>query len=223
MKQEIDQKEIAGRINAVIDYYQISDSMFAKKVGIDTGNFNKKVKGKQNWTIFDINKICEKTEVSRMWLLQGEGEMIRTDDNGGDDIKMVGLPSDFDNVTRPRLPVTATAGHLTEYIDGVMMYHCEQMPVIKRFPDYDFTMFIRGNSMEPKYEGGDEIALKKATIIEWGKDYILDTDDGPIFKKIYEDGDNIRCVSYNYDEYPDFLVPKSSVHGYFRFIGLIRV
>lgn len=63
MKQKINQKEIAGRINAVIDYYQISDSMFAKKVGIDTGNFYKKVKGKQNWTIFDINKICENTEV----------------------------------------------------------------------------------------------------------------------------------------------------------------
>lgn len=125
--------------------------------------------------------------------------------------------------TKPRLPVSAAAGRLSIYVDGVMRHQCDEMPIIRSLPDYDFTMFIKGNSMEPKYESGDEIALRKATIIEWGKDYVLDTDDGPIFKKIYEDGDNIRCVSYNHDEYPDFLVPKESIYGFYRFVGLVRV
>ncbi len=125
--------------------------------------------------------------------------------------------------TKPRLPVTASAGRLSAYVDGIRRYECEDMPVIRSLPDYDFTMYIKGNSMTPKYESGDEIALKKATIIEWGNDYVLDTEDGPVFKKIYEDGENIRCVSYNYNEYPDFLVPKSSIYGFYRFVGLIRV
>ena len=126
--------------------------------------------------------------------------------------------------TRPRLPVSAAAGSLAEYSQGVLREQCEQMPIIRNFPDYDYTMFIKGNSMEPKYESGDEIAIKKADyIIEWGKDYVLDTQDGVIFKKIYEDGENIRCVSYNHEEYPDFLVPKSIIYGYYKFVGLVRV
>jgi phage repressor protein C with HTH and peptisase S24 domain len=126
--------------------------------------------------------------------------------------------------TKPRLPVSAAAGSLAEYSQGVLREQCEQMPIIRNFPDYDYTMFIKGNSMEPKYESGDEIAIKKAEyIIEWGKDYVLDTQDGVIFKKIYEDGENIRCVSYNHEEYPDFLVPKSIIYGYYKFVGLVRV
>ena len=126
--------------------------------------------------------------------------------------------------TKPRLPVSAAAGSLSEYSQGVMLEQCEQMPIIRNFPDYDYTMYIKGNSMEPKYESGDEIAIKKAEyVIEWGKDYVLDTQDGVIFKKIYEEGENIRCVSYNHDEYPDFLVPKSIIFGYYKFVGLVRV
>ena len=128
------------------------------------------------------------------------------------------------SITKPRLPVYAAAGRLSVYVDGVMRSECEEMPIIRSMPNYDFTMFIKGNSMEPKYESGDEIALKEVTsIIEWGKDYVLDTEDGPVFKKIYDDGENIRCVSYNREEYPDFFVPKSAVYGYYRFVGLIRV
>ncbi len=127
--------------------------------------------------------------------------------------------------TRPRIPIYASAGSLTIYADGITHPECEEMPLIRNIPDYDFTMIIKGNSMEPKYESGDEIALRKVTnIIEWGKDYVLDTTDGAIFKKIYEqDEENIRCVSYNNQEYPDFIVPKASVFGYYRLVGLIRV
>lgn len=126
--------------------------------------------------------------------------------------------------TKPRLPVSAAAGSLSQYSEGVMLEQCEQMPVIRNFPDYDYTMFIKGNSMEPKYESGDEVAIKKAEfVIEWGKDYVLDTADGVLFKKIYEEGENIRCVSYNHDEYPDFLVPKKIIYGYYKLVGLVRV
>lgn len=221
MKQKIHQKGVSERMRELITHFKFSDSMFAKKVGIDPGNFSRKIKGTQPWTVFDFDKICNSTNVSREWLADGEGDMMKQETEFKP--TMAQLPSDLDDITKPRLPVTANAGHLTEFIEGVKSYQCERMPIIRRFPDYDFTMFIRGNSMEPKYEGGDEIALKKATIIEWGKDYVIDTEDGPIFKKIYDAEENIRCVSYNKEEYPDFLVPKSSIYGYYKFVGLVRI
>ena len=166
------------------------------------------------WQMDDFKeKIIEARREDTMKILQNAKP--RRDLNTEDVVK---LP------TKPRLPVSAAAGSLSLYSQGVMLEQCEQMPVIRNFPDYDYTMFIKGNSMEPKYESGDEIAIKKAEfVIEWGKDYVLDTKDGVIFKKIYDEGESIRCVSYNHDEYPDFLVPKDIIVGYYKFVGLVRV
>lgn len=126
--------------------------------------------------------------------------------------------------TKPRLPVTAAAGHLSDYLEGVRADECEYLPVMRSLPDYDFTMLIKGNSMEPKFEGGDEIACKKVTsIIEPGKTYVLATRDGAVVKRLYPENNGVRCVSYNHEEYPDFFVNGEDVLEVYRVVGLIRV
>lgn len=125
--------------------------------------------------------------------------------------------------TKPRIPATAAAGALSTYVEGVREWNCERLPVISRFPDYDFTIIIRGNSMSPKFESGDEIAVKKVDNIEWGSEYILDTEEGAVFKRVYDAKQNYRLVSYNSDEYPDYLVPKSSVYAVFKYVGMVRI
>lgn len=125
--------------------------------------------------------------------------------------------------TRPRIPTEVAAGRTGGFSDSVTLSQCQRMPVIQRFPPYDYTIIVKGNSMEPKFEGGDEIAIKKVTsFIEWGKTYVLDTDDGAVVKRIFDDGDCFRCVSYN-SEYPDFLIHKTTVYGVYKVVGLIRV
>lgn len=128
------------------------------------------------------------------------------------------------NASKPRIPTMAMAGFLSDYVEGVRKEDCEFLPIIQRFPSYDFTMFVKGNSMEPKYEGGDEIACKRVyDVIEWGKTYVLDTTDGAVMKRIYDAGDKIRCVSYNNQEYPDFFIEKENVRGFYKVVGLIRI
>lgn len=127
--------------------------------------------------------------------------------------------------TRPRIPFTATAGSLTSAVEGITADQCEQIPRINMFPDYDFTIIIKGNSMEPKYEGGDEVACKRidsTSFIQWGKVHVLDTAQGILIKRTYEDGDKIRCVSYN-PEYPDFSIDKSEIYSMSLVVGLIRL
>lgn len=125
---------------------------------------------------------------------------------------------------RPRIPTMAMAGFLSDYVEGVRKEDCEFLPIIQRFPSYDFTMFVKGNSMEPKYEGGDEIACKRVyDVIEWGKTYVLDTTDGAVMKRVYDAGDKIRCVSYNSEEYPEFFIEKENVRGFYKVVGLIRI
>nr|WP_236707611.1 S24 family peptidase [Bacteroides cellulosilyticus] len=55
-----------------------------------------------------------------------------------------------------------------------------------------------------------------------GKVHVLDTAQGILIKRTYEDGDKIRCVSYN-PEYPDFSIDKSEIYSMSLVVGLIRL
>ena len=133
------------------------------------------------------------------------------------------MPDTDAHETRPRIPNYVTAGSLAGFLDGVSESDCERIPVVKALPPYDFTMIIKGDSMEPKYEGGDEIAIREVnSFIEWGKTYVLATRDGMVIKRLYDAGDSLRCVSFNPD-YPDFDVAKSEVVKIFKVVGLIRI
>ena len=127
--------------------------------------------------------------------------------------------------TKPRIPYDAAAGTLTDAVEGVTAYQCEQLPVISAFPLYDFTIRVTGKSMEPEFYAGDEVACKRVngkSFLQWGRVHVLDTTQGVVIKRIYDDGDCIRCKSYN-PEFPDFSIPKSEIRSYNLVVGSLRL
>ncbi len=127
--------------------------------------------------------------------------------------------------TLPRIPYDASAGSLTSAVDGVTEVQCERAPVVAVFPKYDFTIRVTGRSMEPMYFSGDEVAclrINESRFLQWGRVHVLDTTQGVVIKKIYENGDAIRCVSFN-PEYPDFNVPKEDIFSYNLVVGALRL
>lgn len=160
-------------------------------------------------------------EVNANYILTGSGSMFLDNNekaiepNGeGDSIK-----------TLPRIPYDAAAGSLTDAVEGVTEYQCERIPVVAAFPKYDFTIRVSGRSMEPYYFSGDEVAclrINEARFIQWGRVHVLDTTQGVIVKRIYDNGDSIRCVSYN-PEYADFNVPKEDIFSYNLVVGALRL
>ena len=154
---------------------------------------------------------------NKEWMRTGEGQMLVNQDTNT--FSVAPLP------TRPRVPYTVAAGKLTEALEGITEEQCERIPVINALPEYDFTIIVKGDSMEPKFEGGDEIACKRiddTSFIQWGKVHVLDTAQGLILKRIYEDGDKIKCVSYNKD-YPDFSIDKREIYSMNLVVGLVRI
>lgn len=164
----------------------------------------------------DVIKLILSTfpDVSAEWLLRGENAKAIEQNCEGDSIK-----------TLPRIPYNAAAGSLTDAVEGVTEYQCERLPVVAAFPKYDFTMRVSGRSMEPYYYAGDEVAclrINEARFLQWGRVHVLDTTQGIVIKRIYENGDCIRCASFN-PEYPDFNVPKADIRSYNLVVGALRL
>lgn len=79
--------------------------------------------------------------------------------------------------------------------------------------------------MEPYINRGDEVAclrINEASFIQWGRVHVLDTSQGVVIKKIFEEKDGIRCVSYN-ESYPDFIIPKKEIFSFNLVVGLLRL
>lgn len=155
-------------------------------------------------------------DLNTSWLLTGEGEMLKSSCD---------VVSQKSSNTRPRIPYDAAAGTLTETVEGVAEYQCEQVPIIGVFPRYDFTIRIVGRSMEPEYFAGDEVAclrVNEKRFLQWGRVHVLDTTQGVVIKRIYDNGDCIVCKSFN-PEFPDFSIPKEDIRSYNLIVGSIRL
>lgn len=127
--------------------------------------------------------------------------------------------------TRPRIPYDAAAGSLSVALDGITIENCEQIPVIKAFAKYDFTIIAKGDSMLPEFHSGDELAclyIKPVKFVQWGRFHVLDTSQGVIVKRIFDDDEYILCKSENNDLYKDFRIHKSEVFNLALVIGLLR-
>ena len=220
-------KERRDRIDRLIETEGLSQRSFAEKIGYSYSSLNKIMIGVRKVPNALPSKIVEAFKDVRLeWLLYGEGEMYAKDQYLAEtqalQKHMELLP------TKPRLPKFMADAHLEEYYQGKKRVLCQERPVIAQFSEYDFSLILKNNRMSPKYERGDELFFRKARFPEWGNDFLLDTDDGAKFKRIYQavnkDGkDCIRCVSYNKEEYPDFLIPEEYVHGFYRCVGVLRI
>lgn len=193
-------------VNTLIKALGLSQKQFADKLGVGVNAItNWKARGIKSSSFGKI--LAAFPNVSLAWLESGEGDVL--------------VSSDDD--TRPHIPTLAAAGCLLGFSEAIKSGDCEMKPVVHILPKYDYTISIKGDSMEPKFESGDVVAIRKVNdFIEWGKTYVLDTEDGAVIKRLYDEKDSYRCVSYN-EEYPDFLINKASVFGIYKVVGMIRI
>lgn len=125
------------------------------------------------------------------------------------------------SMQKPRILNYAMAGRLSEELAEAK----EPAPANPLMPDYDCTIIIRGDSMEPTYKSGDEIALRDVTktgFIQWGVPHVMDTTQGIVLKRLYDDPKGIKCVSDN-KMYEPFVVPKSEVYHIYKIVGFVRI
>lgn len=159
-----------------------------------------------------IKKISLKfPELNTGWLLTGEGEMLFTSDDNAQNVP------DSRIKLIPLLPFSAAAGYMMEN-NGWDPFRGEAISV-KDFTDRgaDCAIRVDGDSMVPRYNNGDMIAikiLKDPSFFQWGRVYVLSTTQGCVVKKLFpdpNDSEKILCHSENTINYPDYSIPKAEV------------
>lgn len=145
--------------------------------------------------------------VNEQWLLTGEGEMAKPEAD-----------------LRPHIGTKARAGFMDNLSEGD--YGRDLRPTIPFFKDYDFTIEVVGDSMEPNYQEGDILACRKVNDRfnpPIGKVCVLDTREGAVVKVIKETTeDGVMCHSFN-NSYPDYEIPAGNINQTALVVGSIRI
>lgn len=172
-------------------------------------------------------------DLNRDWLLYGEGEMLLPEHDG---------PDLTQGYIVPLLPIEAYAGNLQMWSSGVQLRDCEK--VVSPVPGVDFAIRISGDSMEPEFQNGSMLFIKRINekaFIPWGNPMVIDTENGVLVKAVYpvkrqDAGDGSRD-RFGYDEdvrqeyiearsynpaYPPFLIPTESIYSLYRIVTGIK-
>ena len=186
------------------EQYDFGQNKFEVYCNIPRGTISK-IRGGSGISTSTLTKICTRCpELNVAWLLTGEGDMItrKTQD--------APIPEAH---TLPLIPMEAFAG------PGLPTYEDERIEdfyTVSEFKNSDFLIRVKGDSMTPKYSGGDLVACKKVTetyFLQWGRVYVIYThSQGIMIKRVHPSDDNayIKCVSDN-PKYAPFDVPKDDI------------
>lgn len=125
----------------------------------------------------------------------------------------------------PLVTFDAVAGYGTPVFEDSLI---EAYYDVREFKTADFLIRVKGESMTPKYNGGDLVACRMVNdilFLQWGRVYVLYTrSQGVMIKRVQpaNDPDNITCVSEN-QKYSQFEVPKSDIVNLALVVGSISL
>lgn len=216
---------IFDRISTIVEKFgNGKNTVFASLIGVSEANVRNYKNGVMPKADF-LEKIARSFDININWLLTGEGNMLRTESEKEENIP-VAHPSDSPMEGIPLIPISAMAGAFTGE-QTVLEYECERF-VVPTFKGAEFLISVKGSSMYPKYNSGDIVACKRLPMddifFQWNKVYVLDTDQGPLIKRVKpgSDKEHVLIVSDN-ERYEPFELPLERIYHVALVIGVIRL
>lgn len=183
----------ADRISAILGYYKISAKTLSQQLGMDRPQAIYDILNGKTKSITDkmsIKIISVFSDISKSWLLSGEGEMLKQT-TPVSPAQTFPLRTDR-NVTVQEIPLydfDASAGLVA--IFGELKTEPVDYLRIPNLPTVDGAIFVRGDSMSPLLKSGDIVMYKKKELsldsILWGEIYLL---------SFNTDGDSYTAVKY---------------------------
>lgn len=208
-------KEITEKLSKYLNNRGLKQKDIAERLGVTEQCVNALINGRRAFGRKSSVEWQKQFGLSASWLMTGEGEMLASS-----------MQTDTDGI--PLIPIDAMAGVFTDNNSvGITPEMCEYYTV-PSFKGADFLITVKGDSMTPRYFGGDIVACKKLSLtdifFQWGKVYVLDTEQGVLIKKVQKSTDDahITLVSENTD-YAPFDIPMKAIYHIALVIGSIRM
>ncbi len=203
------QKGIKERVVALFKAKGINVNRASKILDIPQRTLNRQVNEGGNVSMELMYSLLDNfPDVSPLWLLLGEGDMILCQ------TETYGAPYYKD------LPVSA--GY-KDALDSGMEMPSSYISLPCRSADFFFP--VSGTSMEPEINDGDIVGVKRVNRsegIDHGSVYMIVTNDNRMIKRCYHDNNDpelIWCVSPNY---PSFPIRKNDVCALFKVVNRIE-
>lgn len=222
--------EIVSRIKSLMEERGSSINSFAKEIGIDQSNLNKKLSGSLRVTKNDTHKISESLGVNLSWLLNGDGETYSEEGE-----KLLSKTRISSSVKRSSLDMGVMVPFYdVEFALGYDEMYNDTPNVPTKYisiPGYekaDFWCRASGDSMKPVINNGDIIALK--TVKDWqsflpmNEVYaIMTTNDLRTVKVVRRGLDDAHFTLHAYnEEFEDQEIPKSAITKVFKVLGSLK-
>lgn len=222
--------EIVSRIKMLMEERGSSINSFAKEIGIDQSNLNKKLSGSLKITKNDTYKISESLGVNLSWLLNGDGETYSEEGE-----KLLSKTRISSSVKRSSLDMGVMVPFYdVEFALGYDEMYNDTPNVPTKFisiPGYekaDFWCRASGDSMKPVISNGDIIALKE--VMDWqsflptNEVYaIMTTNDLRTVKVVRKGSDEAHFTLHAYnEEFEDQEIPKSAITKVFKVLGSLK-
>lgn len=220
--------EINERINKLLEYSGLSVNKFSEKIGVKTSQaIRDLLSGKTksiSRSIEDKILSCF-TEIDRVWLLTGEGPMLKSSIGNQDEVKMM-QPSNVMMV--PLVSQYAHAGYMSGFADNGYMDSLPKMPFPMDEEHHgEYVCFeVRGDSMDDgmrhSYAQGDIVLCRNVDKLYWMKKlhynswnaFVIVHKDGIVLKQIVAhdvERGVITVHSYN-PYYEDFDIDLRDVY-----------
>lgn len=195
---------IIDRFDKYMTTKDLNDNQVTVSCGLSVGLLGKARRGDSDLGKKTIDKILSfYQDLNRVWLLTGEGEMLKESTD-------VAAPH---NRIRYWVDVDATAGGVTLFDDLVTNKYIDLD--IPEFRDCTDAVNLYGDSMLPLYKSGQIIILKEwmESFIDYGNVYLVITKKGNRMVKYLRkgsDAQHVLCVSENKDFDP-FEIEKEDI------------
>lgn len=216
-------REIFTRFDIYMKYKGLNDNQVTIQCELSQGLIGQARKGKSDLGKQSIERILkEYQDLSRVWLLTGEGDMLKSANNS----PAPSRENSYQEDCVPLLPVEAIAGLTVGFAEGLNLHDCRMIKT--PFPGAEYAIQVSGDSMHPTIKSGDMLYIKKINekaFIPWGHVVVLDTENGAVVKEVYPcegEEDYIEARSVN-PKYPPYKIEKQSIYGMYKVLGTATI
>ena len=198
-------KNIQKRIQRAVDTLcNGNKSEFCRRIGRPAQAIKDIIGGKGSAPGYELlyDILSSDLGISPNWLILGDGPMIAA--------SRVETHPQAHNL--PLVSIEAVTGKDMSFCNSEQS---EDLYTITEFNNSDFLIRVKGDSMAPKYNGGDLLACKRVPEIyfQWGRVYVIcSRSQGTMVKRVHpsESEARIKCVSDN-PKYLPFDMPKDDL------------